>query len=179
MPYSDARFDNSVEKFIKLHKFKNYLDIGIGAGKYGRMIRNLIPNADIIGIEADKSYIKEFKLNDIYSKVCHEYIEHFIDHNLDFQTELAIIGDCLEHLKKSDGINLLNYLIYRTKFIIIIYPTQCIQYSWRGHSTEAHRSIWSEKDFGIFKHRIFKKDFMNMVILSGYIGDPKTVTVKD
>ncbi len=179
MPYSDSRFDKAVEKFIKLHSFANYLDIGSGAGKYGKIIRSIYPNANIIGIEADKSYIKEFKLKDLYSKVYHEYIEHFIDHNPDFQTELAIIGDCLEHLNKSDGINLINYLIYRTKYIIVVYPTQCIQYSWRGHSTEAHRSVWNNKDFNGFKPKSYHNDFMNMVVLRGYIGQPKTICVED
>ena len=179
MPYSDSRFDKTVEKFVKTHKFKDYFDVGAGAGKYGGMIRNIYPEANIIGIEADKSYINNFKLKNIYSNIRHESIEHFMDQNPDFQTELAIIGDCLEHLKKSDGIDLINYLIYRTKHILIVYPTKCIQYSWQGHSTEAHRSIWSIKDFSNLKAQIFKKDFMNLVILKGYIGDPEAITVND
>lgn len=179
MPYSDPRFDKSVEKFIKLHKFKDYLDIGAGAGKYGRMIKNLVPEANIIGVEADKSYIKEFKLKDIYSKIYHEYIEKFIDKNPDFKTELAIIGDCLEHLKKSDGVNLINYLLYRAEFILVIYPTQCVQYSWKGHTTEAHRSVWNDYDFEGFKHSLYKKGFMNLAIIKGFLGDPKTIYVDD
>ncbi len=179
MPYSDSRFDKAVEKFIKLHEFKNYLDIGAGAGKYGKMIRDIYPDANIIGVEADKSYINEFRLKDIYSNIRHESIEHFMDQNPDFQTELVIIGDCLEHLKKSDGIDLINYLMYRAKLILIIYPTKYIQYSWRGHSTEAHRSVWSNKDFSEYKPQFFKKDFMNLTILKGYIGDLKTIVVDD
>lgn len=179
MPYSDSRFDKAVEKLIKLYKFENYLDIGAGAGKYGKMIRNIFPKANIVGVEADKSYINEFKLKDIYTKVYKEYIEKFIDHNPDFQTELTIIGDCLEHLNKSDGINLINYLMYRTKYILVIYPAQCIQYSWRGHSTEAHRSVWTNKDFLEFEHKQYTNDFMNMVVIKGYIGDPKTIVIDD
>lgn len=179
MPYSDCRFDLVVEEFIKKHKFSNFLDIGSGAGKYGKIIRNIFPDANIVGIEAEKSYIKEFKLKDIYTKIHHEYIERFIDKNPDFQTEMVIIGDCLEHLKKSAGIDLINFLVYRAKYILIIYPTKCIQYSWRGHHTEAHMSIWNNKDFAGFGHKIIKKDFMNFVVLKGYIGDPETITVSD
>lgn len=179
MPYSDSRFDKAVEKFIKTHTFKDYFDIGSGAGKYGKMIRDVYPDANIIGVEADKSYINEFKLKNIYSDIHHESIEHFMDRNPDFQTELVIIGDCLEHLKKSDGIDLINFFIYRAKYILVIYPTKCIQYSWQGHSTEAHRSVWNIRDFSNFKAQIFKKDFMNLVILRGYIGDPMAITVDD
>lgn len=179
MPYSDPRFDKDVEKFIKQYKFKNYLDIGSGAGKYGAMIRKICPNANIIGIEADKSYIKYFKLKEIYNTVHNDYVESFIQKNPDFQTDLVIIGDCIEHLNKSAGLDLINFLIYRTKYILIIYPTQCIQYSWQGHKTEAHRSVWSNRDFADFKHRSFKKGFMNLAIIHGYIGDPKTIVVDD
>lgn len=179
MPYSDPRFDKTVENFLKLHKFNNYLDIGAGAGKYGSMIRKIKSEANIIGIEADKSYINQFKLKDIYNKIHHEYIERFIEKNPDFQTDLVIIGDCIEHLNKSAGIDLINYLIYRTKYILIIYPTQCIQYSWQGHKTEAHRSVWSNKDFIGFKCQSYKKGFMNLVIIRGFIGDPKTIVVED
>lgn len=179
MPYSDSRFDKTVEKFIKTHKFKDYLDIGSGAGKYGKIIKTIFPEANIIGIEADKSYINKFKLKDFYTKIYHDYIENFINKNPDFRTELVIIGDCIEHLKKSDGINLINYLIYRSKYILIVYPTKCIQYSWHGHKTEAHQSIWNKNDFEGFEYKHYKKDFMNLVILNGYIGDPKTITVDD
>lgn len=179
MPYSDPRFDKSVEKFIESHKFTDYFDIGAGAGKYGRMIRSQFPQANIIGLEADKSYIKEFKLKNTYTKIYHEYIEKFIDKNPDFTTEITIIGDCLEHLKKSDGVNLINYLLYRAKFILIVYPTQCVQYSWKGHATEAHRSVWDKDDFAGFQHQVYKKGFMNLVIIKGFLSDPKTIYVED
>lgn len=179
MPYSDPRFDKSVEQFIKKHKFNNFLDVGSGAGKYGQIIRAIFPQANIIGVEADKSYIKDFRLKEIYTKIHHEYIERFIDKNPDFQTEVAIIGDCLEHLKKSDGLDLINYLIYRTKYILIIYPTKCIQYSWRGHQTEAHRSVWNKEDFQEFESSTYRKGFMNLIIIKGYIGDPETITIED
>lgn len=179
MPYSDTRFDHLVEQFIKKNKCSNFLDIGSGAGKYGKLIRNLFPDANIIGVEAEKKYIKEFKLKDTYNNIYHEYIENFIDRYPDFQTEIVIIGDCIEHLKKSAGIDLINFLIYRAKYILIIYPTKVIQYSWQGHHTEAHRSVWTDKDFAGFEHKISKKDFMNFVTLRGYIGDPKTITIED
>ena len=179
MPYSDLRFDKKVEEFIKKHKFKEYLDVGPGAGKYGRIIRKIVPNANIIGVEADKSYIKKFKLKDVYNKIHRDNIEHFTDNNPDFKTELVIIGDCLEHLKKSDGINLLHYLAYRAKYIIVVFPTKVIQYSWQGHKSEAHRSVWGSTDFLEFEHRTFKKQFMNLVIMQGFIGAPQAIYIKD
>jgi len=56
MPYSNPVFDQIVKNFIKRHKFTNYLDIGIGSGKYGKIIKNIFPKAKVFGVEVDKSY---------------------------------------------------------------------------------------------------------------------------
>ena len=169
MPYSDPTFDIEIGKFIKRNKFNNYLDVGVGSGKYSGIIRKNISNAKIIGVEVDTSYIKKFDLNEKYSKIHNQSIEEFIEENPDFFVEIAIIGDCIEHLKKSDGIDLLHYLVYRVKYIVIVFPTQYIQYSWNGHSKEAHRSIWDKSDFVQFKHKFKKKGIMNLVIIKGFL----------
>lgn len=174
MPYSDPIFDKQIESFILKHKFKDYVDIGAGAGKYGKMIKKILPQSHIIAIEADPFYIKKFKLNSIYDEVYHSRIESFFDNKPDFKTDIAIIGDCLEHLKKSDGVDLINYLMYRSYYILIVFPSKYIQYSWGGHASEAHMSVWSKHDFVAFKHCYYTKKFMNLVIIKGYIGDPES-----
>jgi trans-aconitate methyltransferase len=62
MPYSDSTFDSEVGKFIKKNKLNNYLDMGVGSGKYANIIRRHIRDAKIVGVEADASYIEEFNL---------------------------------------------------------------------------------------------------------------------
>lgn len=179
MPYSDPIFDKQIEKFIAKHKFKKCLDVGAGAGKYGKIIKKVSPASYIVAIEAAASYIKEFNLGSIYSKVYHTKVETFFDDKPNFTTDLVIIGDCLEHLKKSDGENLINYLVYRSRYILIIFPTKYIQYSWKGHSLEAHRSVWSQHDFVNFKHKYFSKKYMNLVIIKGYVGDSESSIPQD
>ncbi|BCX14630.1 MAG: hypothetical protein KatS3mg088_313 [Patescibacteria group bacterium] len=174
MPYSDPTFDKQVENFILEHKFRNYIDIGAGAGKYGKMIKKILPKSRVVAIEANASYIKKFKLNSIYDRVYCSRIETFFDNKPDFKTDIAIIGDCLEHLKKSDGEDLINYLMYRSRYILIVFPSKYIQYSWRGHKLEAHMSVWSKYDFLAFEHHYYTKKFMNLVIIRGYIGDPES-----
>jgi len=174
MPYSDSTFDKKIENFILKHKFKNYIDIGAGAGKYGKMIKKILPDSYVIAVEGDASYVKKFKLRSIYDMVYDTRIETFFDNRPDFTIDMAIIGDCLEHLKKSDGEDLINYLIYRSRYILIVFPSKYVQYSWRGHNLEAHRSVWSKHDFLIFKHRYYTKKFMNLVIIRGYLSDPES-----
>ena len=35
--------------------------------------------------------------------------------------DLVIIGDCIEHMRKSDGVDLLNFLMYRSGYICVTY----------------------------------------------------------
>jgi hypothetical protein len=86
------------------------------------------------------------------------------------EADLCIIGDVLEHLPQSDGLNLLNYLVYRVKITILIIPLDLAQEEWMGHSQEAHISNWYPSNFSSFSSSSFvvKRfsgiDFMLLVI---------------
>ncbi len=173
MPYSDQTFDPKVKDFLAQNHAKKYLDIGPGAGKYGKMIRDVNSNAYIVAIEAEKSYISKFNLRDLYDEVHHTKIEDFINSQPSFTVDITIVGDCLEHLKKSDGVDLIHYLVYRTKFVVLVFPSKYIQYDWNGHINESHNSVWGKEDFRLFNFDYQKQGFMNLVIIKGYVGDPE------
>lgn len=175
MPYSDDTFDSLVDRFIRKHAVQHYFDVGAGSGKYAKLIRSRIPTATIIGVESEAAYIRKFGLAKLYTKILHQRIERFIEEQPDFVTDIAIIGDCIEHLSKSAGIDLLHYLIYRARYIIVVFPTAYIQYTWRKHRSEAHRSAWSESDFLQFEYVFRKRGFMNMAIVTGYCGRENSV----
>ncbi len=177
MPYSDPSFDTEVAKFIKDNQMSRYLDIGAGSGKYSEIISKNVKDPKIIGIEAEIEYINQFNLKDKYSVLYNQKIEDFVDENPDFHTDIVTIGDCIEHLKKSDGLDLLHFLVYRSTYIILVFPTQYVQYSWKGHDTEAHRSVWDISDFKQFEFKLKRKGVMNMVIINGFLNSSKTTYV--
>lgn len=183
MPYSEPTFDNKIKHFLSSHLGKTYLDIGTGAGKYGKMIRQINPPARIIGIEVNKKFITQFKLKEIYDEIYAGKIEDFVAQKLTqeprFTVDIALIGDCLEHLPKSAGIDLLHYLVYRTKYIIIAFPSKWVQYDWQGHVYEAHQSVWWEKDFEGFNYQYQKVKQMNLVIIRGYLADLEALFTAD
>lgn len=171
MPYSSEKFDNHLKDIIKNSKYNNFLDVGVGAGKLGIFLNQVKSfGFYLLGVEIDKSYIKKFNLKPLYNEIINDDIIHFIDDHPDFTTDFVFIGDCIEHLKKSDGIDLLNYLLYRSKVIVIIYPDEYIQYSWQGHASESHRSAWFRDDFKNFKHQFINSGDMNLVIIKGYLS---------
>lgn len=178
MPYSDPAFDKIISSVVKQIEAKTLLDIGAGAGKYGELAREVSKKIKTTAIEIEKDYIKKFKLQKLYNKVLNlsavELIQpKFYDTNFD----IVMIGDTIEHLKKSDGIDLINFLVYRCKWIVLVFPHRYLQNSVEGYSSEAHISVWSEADFNSFERtKIFKKQTQRLVIIRGYL-EPK-ITLK-
>lgn len=169
MPYSDVRFDKKTSSIIQNLKPKTVLDVGPGAGKYGHMIRKIDKDIRLEAVEIDKSYVDEFKLRTIYDKVHVTSIQKFIDKHHEDSYDLVIFGDVIEHLKKSEGVDALNFFVYRSKNIIVQWPHAYLQNSWEGHAHESHISVWGKSDFADFKFKWYQKDFMRLVVMEGYL----------
>lgn len=177
MPYSSSVFDSIVKKIISFLNPKRCLDVGAGAGKYGLMIKAMQKNPFLLGVEIEPDYIKKFKLKEIYKKVLRCNAADLIDKIQEDKFDLVILGDVLEHMKKSAGIDLLNFLVYRSKFILVVYPEKYIQNIVGGYKNEAHISIWNEKDFEIFDHTKLKgKGKQRLLIIRGYVESSKKIS---
>jgi SAM-dependent methyltransferase len=170
MPYSRSIFNKTIESLLEYFHPATILDIGCGAGKYGRMAKEILPDSQSFGIEIENDYIEKFGLKEVYSNIrCMDAVR-LIETDTDKNYDLVILGDSLEHLRKSDGIDLLNFLVYRTKLIIIIYPHQYLQNSVEGYKAEAHISVWTEHDFQWCEHLpIISIETQRLIIIRGYI----------
>lgn len=171
MPYSSNAFDYWVSTMIALLQPATVLDIGPGAGKYGKIIREVGLAEDftshITAIEIDKTYVKEFQLHDIYDTVVVGDALDLIE-KPQSRFELVMIGDCIEHLRKSAGLDLLNFLIYRSGYICVVYPDRFVQDDWEGHAAEAHISTWSMADFSDWDVLHHSWSGMHMFLIKGY-----------
>jgi len=170
MPYSSFIFDAAIAEIIKLIKPKIFFDLGSGAGKYGLMVKKIDPSIKTIALEIEKNYIKKFNLRSIYKQVLNISATDLIQPKyFDSIFDVVMAGDILEHLKKSEGIDLLNFLIYRCRWMIIEFPCRYLQNIVNGHSSEAHISIWAENDFFPFERtRMYKKGKQRLIVLRGY-----------
>lgn len=178
MPYSSPLFDNAIKSVIKKIKPKTCYDIGAGAGKYGELISKISPETKTVALEIEKEYIEKFNLKTIYSKVLNISAMSLLTpkfYETNFDT--VIIGDTIEHLKKSDGIDILNFLVYRCRWIIIQFPIRYLQNSVDHYTSEAHISVWDKSDFSVFeKTKVYAKQGQRLIIIRGYLE--KTISIK-
>lgn len=173
MPTSYPAFHDQIAAWIAAHPAERYLDIGAGDGKYGQWVRKSVSGAHIEAIEIDPEWIEGYKLRSIYDEVYQTDVAEWLewtDH--DRWWDVVFIGDTIEHLNKSAGIDLIHYLIYRCQWMLLTFPCRYMQYSWYGHVYEAHRSAWDRSDFMMFEHEFksFEHDGQvdNWVIVKGW-----------
>lgn len=177
MPYSSFVFDESIEKILRLLRPDNILDIGAGAGKYGELAKKINPTIKSIAIEIEKDYTKKFNLPLIYNEVWNISATDLIKPKYyDSTFDVIMIGDIIEHLLKSDGIDLLNFLVYRCRWIIVEFPHRYLQNSVDGYQSEAHISVWAENDFSSFERtKLYAKDAQRLIVLRGYLENKISV----
>ncbi|MFL5296279.1 MAG: class I SAM-dependent methyltransferase [Phenylobacterium sp.] len=181
MPTSAMVFDQHIAALIARMQPASVLDIGPGAGKYGMIVKALrehgIKIDSLAAVEIDESYIEQFKLNDIYDVVQLGDASMLPDVGPDAEWDLVILGDVLEHFRKSRGVDLIDYLFYRTKYIVLVVPIDYIQGAWEGHHAEAHISTWYPADFARYKASCFSATSgsgseIQLILINGLRADP-------
>jgi glycosyltransferase involved in cell wall biosynthesis len=139
---------------------ESILDIGVGFGKYGVMLREAfdIPYyryakeswfVRIDGVEAFESY--KNPIHDyVYDNIYYQPIEECIDSLGKYDVILMI--DILEHFDKETGKALLQKIVsHANKAVIISTPVKpSVQGEYLGNIFETHRSKWFVKDFQQF-----------------------------
>ena len=171
MPHSDPEFDPLLEELINLFAPSNLLDLGAGSGKYGRIAKSLNPATRCIAVELHSPYISRYKLVDLYDEVREMNAVDLI--HPDYFSEkydLVVAGDLIEHLRKSDGLDLINFFLYRSAWILLVYPLKYLQDIVRGNPHEAHISAWCDADFSnLDETTVLRRRDMELVCIRGYL----------
>jgi cyclopropane fatty-acyl-phospholipid synthase-like methyltransferase len=122
----------------------NILDIGAGSGTYYKLL-SPIKTFKWSAVEAWKSYIEEFNLEQMYEVVYNEDIRNF---KWQEQYDLVIAGDILEHMTKSEAEEVVKKILDHTKTLIISIPiTHMPQEAINDNPFEYHvKDDWSHKE---------------------------------
>lgn len=118
MPFSDQSNQKWVVDTLSTLDITSMLDIGAGAGIYGKLFREHFPKAQREAVEAWEPYIAEYRLNDLYQVVHHTDVKNHSNFNFD----IVIFGDVLEHMTKSEALEIWEKTAKSAKFALISIP---------------------------------------------------------
>ena len=173
MPGSFPIFDHVLSQVYGWMAPQSALDLGAGAGKHGRLIRQAAPDCECVAVEVSVPYVDEYKLHELYQRVdVADATRWWID-NAEETFDLVVAGDLLQSLPKAAGLNLLNAMIYRCGWLVLVLPEFIIQGATDGATTNVHRAVWSERD--LHWHDLWAWDntrAMTLALLRGYQPSP-------
>lgn len=173
MPGSFPVFDAVVQQLVRVLAPQRALDIGTGAGKYGRMLQQAAPDCHREGIELEPTYVQAHGLQALYHRLhVTDASQWWREHPSD-TFDLVLLGDCIEHMPKSAGLDLLNAMVYRSAWLVIVAPEFIVQADTDGVASEAHVSVWSERD--LHWHDLWAWDncrATTLMLLRGYLPAP-------
>ena len=160
MPFSSSTFDSVLASHLIRIAPKSVLDVGAGAGKYGRMIRKILPSTGIVGIEPTQCYIEQYKLRETYDRIHEMDLRQYCNHHAKDRNDVVIFGDVLEHFFRSEAIDYIDYFLYRSEWVIVIWPTMMPQDDVEGNLFEIHKSNFGIGDLvGKFDVHYYRKKF--------------------
>ncbi len=170
MPYSGGLFDDLARKVMGLVAPQTVLDIGAGAGRYGKMARECCPAVRLTAVECEQEYVDRFGLRAVYDEV-RPCPASWLLSEVDASWDMAILGDVLEHMRKSEGLDLLHFLVYRTRYIWAVWPERYVQGSYNGHASEAHISVWTLSDIAGLgaDYQVYHRAPLWAAIVRGYL----------
>ncbi len=161
-------FDPVVAPLLARMQPRRALDLGAGSGKYGRLLREAAPDCERVAVELDAQLAQQHDLASLYHQVhvadaatwCRQQPACF---------DVVVVGDCLNQLPKSEGLDLLNALVYRCAWLLVLNAEFVVQ----PGAVAAQRSVWSERD--LHWHDLWAWDnerTTTLALLRGYQASP-------
>ncbi len=175
MSYSWTTFDEVVRHVLQTLKPARILDIGAGQGKYGKMARDAgLAATEITAVECDTSLnagLAAAGYNEVLNITAQQLLDQPARHY-----DLVIMGDVIEHMKHSDGQDLLEFLNYRCSYLLIITP-ECMPMS-DANFYVGHNSLWTPRAMqwhDLWAHQRCR--VMHFYLLRGYLDFEATPLV--
>ena len=140
-------FDDAVVELLRAIAPRSVIDIGAGSGKYaGLMARADLPESPhLTAIEPGVSAAERLRSLGLYNSVVQAPAESLFDDPF-CGADLVIMGDVIEHMRASDGLDLLQFLVYRAAYILVLTPDAMPMFAGPGFFG-CHNSIWRPQQF--------------------------------
>jgi SAM-dependent methyltransferase len=137
---------------------RRVLDIGIGTGKYGFLLREYLRYWDdhlrvsanpiqIDGIEIFPDYVTDLQRK-IYDQIQIGDAIQILPHIKDDSYDLLLVLDVIEHLDRATGMQLLRECQRVAALVIVSTPRIFVHQPEKWHNpAEEHQSLWAQADF--------------------------------
>ncbi len=117
MPHSAGENLDYVAEFLLERRPQTIIDIGAGAMMYGNLVRQTI-KAHVTAIEVWQPYIDFYPYKKVYDAVIQKDARLHDDYNVD----LVIAGDVLEHMSEEEMKELVAKIRSQAKWLILSVP---------------------------------------------------------
>ena len=157
MPTSTARQISDVLLLVQRLKPHRILDVGVGTGKYGMLVREYLDvwegrvqiaewQTQIYGMEIFEAYRTQAWnfYDEVFIGDAQVLIKEFAS------IDLITILDVIEHLPKSEGSRFVQECLRKAKWVLITTPTEFheqYECAENRNEHEKHLSHWSRGDF--------------------------------
>ena len=164
--YSYTTFDDLTLHLLQQIRPAKVLDIGAGEGKYGKLIREAGLDCHLTAVEFEperRAELLALGYNEVRSLAALDLMK-----NPSETFEVIILGDVIEHMRKSEGQDLLEYLNYRATYILVITPEAMPMSSPNFY--EGHNSLWRPPSMAwhdVWAH--CRNAMMHFYVLRGYL----------
>ena len=140
---------------------RTVLDVGVGEGTYSNLLRS---DEYWTGIEAWAPYVEQYELADLYDRLI---VDDF--RNVSVEADLAIVGDCLEHVPHAEGEAYINRLMGEVGAILLVLPLgEFPQGEVDGNPYQAHRATWTDEEVRLLMGEGLTTAFRGRVV-GGYL----------
>lgn len=168
MGVSSPENNNWFTDVVKKIQPKTVLDVGAGAGKYLYLIRQALGDSiKVTALEVWEPYIQKFNLKTLYNEVIQEDVRNIENFNYD----LVIFGDVLEHLTEEEAVKVWNKTSQQAKYGVISLPIiRYPQGAINGNPYEVHqKEDWNTyRVINSFKGIV---DYVEFAVIGSFLAD--------
>jgi 2-polyprenyl-3-methyl-5-hydroxy-6-metoxy-1,4-benzoquinol methylase len=156
----------AIVKIVQRLQPATVLDVGIGMGKYGLLVREYLSGdtgksqVSVDGIEGFEGYLTDAHRG-IYDEIFVTDLREF-----DFRSahyDLYLMIDVLEHVTKDEGHRLLRDI---AGTVLISTPKIDHRAHYEHNPLEDHQSHWTVSDFEAYRYEDFSNQLATIVVIS-------------
>jgi hypothetical protein len=165
-------YDEVVEQLIGWIAPTSALDVGTGAGKLGWALHRAAPDCRRVGLECRGALAARAELQSLYTPLILCDATRWWREDREWRRavwDLVLFGDCLAQMPKSAGLDLVNAMLHRASWLIVVAPEFVVDGGEEGDDAPPRVAAWSERDFAF--HDLLAWDncrATTLLVLRGY-----------